>query len=197
MKGNKGFTVTGQIGEVMRESAQAALSYVRSKARDLGVDPDIFGQLDIHLHIPAGAVPKDGPSAGVTMATAIASLLKDTPVNAELGMTGEITLRGQVLPVGGIKEKVLAAHRAGLKVICLPRRNEKDLDEVPQTVRDALQFKLVDRVEQVFEAAFSHSEGNTGVQNETEPTGSRTETVAASGPTYPHARLKRLSRTER
>ena len=178
MKGKQGFIVTGQVGDVMRESAQAALSYVRSKARDLGIDEDIFGQLDIHLHIPAGAVPKDGPSAGVTMATAIASLLKDVPVNPVLGMTGEITLRGQVLPVGGIKEKVLAAHRAGLQVICLPKHNEKDLDEIPQSIRDEMQFILVDRVEQVFEAAFGNSEGITSAQNEKKQAGSGERTMA-------------------
>ncbi|MHB1293406.1 MAG: endopeptidase La [Anaerolineae bacterium] len=159
MKGGKGFVLTGQLGDVMRESAQAALSYVRSKADQLGIDDDVFGQFDIHLHIPAGAIPKDGPSAGVAMATALASILKNQPVNGELGMTGEITLRGQVLPVGGIKEKVLAAHRAGLKTICLPRRNAKDLEELPEDVRNEMTFILVDRVEQVFEAAFGNIEG--------------------------------------
>ena len=154
MRGNKGFTLTGQLGDVMRESAQAALSYVRSKAQELGIDEEMFEKLDIHLHVPAGAIPKDGPSAGVTMATALASLLKGVPVSSELGMTGEITLRGQVLPVGGIKEKMLAAHRAGLKRVCLPRRNENDLDELPEQVRNEMEFILVDRVEQVFQAAF-------------------------------------------
>ncbi len=168
MKGNKGFITTGQLGEVMRESAQAALSYVRSKARELGIDEDAINNLDIHLHVPAGAIPKDGPSAGVAMATALASLLKGVPVRSELGMTGEITLRGQVLPVGGIKEKVLAAHRAGLKIVCLPRRNAKDLDELPEAVRNEMQFVLVDRVEQVFDVAFGNSEGNKGAQVETE-----------------------------
>jgi len=163
MKGNKEFVVTGHVGEVMRESSQAALSYVRSKAGDLGIDEDSFGELDIHLHIPRGAIPKDGPSAGVTMATALASLLKGVPVNPKLGMTGEITLRGQVLPVGGIKEKVLAAHRAGLKAVCLPRHNDKDLEELPEDVRSEMQFILVDRVEQVFEAAFGNSEGKESV----------------------------------
>ena len=171
MRGSKGFVVTGQLGDVMRESAQAALSYVRSKAKELGIDEDAFGNLDIHLHIPAGAIPKDGPSAGVTMATALASLLRDMPINGELGMTGEITLRGQVLPVGGIKEKVLAAHRAGLKVVCLPRRNEKDLQELPEDVRNEMRFILVDRVEQVFEAAFGNLEGITSAQNEKDSRG--------------------------
>jgi ATP-dependent Lon protease len=168
MKGNKGFTITGQLGDVMRESAQAALSYVRSNAKELGIDEESFANLDIHLHVPAGAIPKDGPSAGVAMATALASLMKGEPVNSELGMTGEITLRGQVLPVGGIKEKVLAAHRAGLKIVSLPRRNEKDLDELPEDVKSEMKFILVDRVEQVFEAAFGNSEGSESVQIEKE-----------------------------
>ncbi len=161
MKGQKGFMTTGQLGNVMQESARAALSYIRSKAEDLGLDPGFFDDLDIHLHVPAGAIPKDGPSAGVVMATALASLVKGVPVSSTLGMTGEITLRGQVLPVGGIKEKVLAAHRAGLERICLPKRNEKDLDELPEDVREQLDFILVDRVEQVFEVAFNDSEGNS------------------------------------
>lgn len=168
MKGHQGFTLTGQLGEVMRESAQAALSYVRSKAKELGIDEEALAHLDIHLHVPAGAVPKDGPSAGVAMATALASLLKNVPVQGELGMTGEITLRGQVLPVGGIKEKVLAAHRAGLKVVCLPRRNERDLSELPEDVRNDMKFVLVDRVEQVFDVAFGNSEGHKGAQIQTE-----------------------------
>ncbi len=163
MRGNKGFTVTGQLGEVMRESAQAALSYVRSNANELGIDEDSFAKLDIHLHVPAGAIPKDGPSAGVAMATALASLLRDQPIDGQVGMTGEITLRGQVLPVGGIKEKVLAAHRAGLKTVCLPGRNVKDLDELPEDVRQEMRFVLADRVEQVFEVAFGEWEGTSSV----------------------------------
>ena len=182
MRGSKGFVVTGQLGDVMRESAQAALSYVRSKAKELGIDEDAFGNLDIHLHIPAGAIPKDGPSAGVTMATALASLLRDMPINGELGMTGEITLRGQVLPVGGIKEKVLAAHRAGLKVVCLPRRNEKDLQELPEDVRNEMRFILVDRVEQVFEAAFGNLEGITSAQNEKDSRGPESPGEAPGAP---------------
>ncbi len=153
MPGSKGFTVTGQLGEVMKESAQAALSYVRAKAKDLGIPPEVFESTDIHLHVPAGAVPKDGPSAGVTIATALASLLTDRKVRDDVGMTGEITLRGQVLPVGGVKEKVLAAHRAGLKTVILPKQNEKDLDDIPDEVREALEFVLAERVDDVFKAA--------------------------------------------
>jgi ATP-dependent Lon protease len=155
MPGSRGFQLTGQLGDVMRESAQAALSYVRSRADRFGVTPEFFAKHDIHLHVPAGAVPKDGPSAGVTMATALASLLTGRVVRNDLAMTGEITLRGQVLPVGGIKEKVLAAHRAGLKTVILPNRNEKDLEDLPQEVRDSLKFILVEKVDQVFEAALT------------------------------------------
>jgi ATP-dependent Lon protease len=137
----------------MKESAQAALSYVRSKAGELGIPEDFFDKADVHLHVPEGAVPKDGPSAGVTMATALASLLTGRAVRDDVGMTGEITLRGQVLPVGGIKEKVLAAHRAGLGTVILPKQNEKDLDDVPKEVRRRLKFVLAERVDDVFEAA--------------------------------------------
>jgi ATP-dependent Lon protease len=153
MPGQKGLTITGQLGDVMKESAQAALSYVRSQAERLEFDKDFFSKNDIHIHVPAGAVPKDGPSAGVTIATALASLLSGRLVRADVGMTGEVTLRGQVLPVGGIKEKVLAAHRAGLGTVILPRRNEKDLEDLPDGVRDEMNFILVDRVDEVLEAA--------------------------------------------
>ena len=153
MPGSKGFTLTGQLGDTMKESAQAALSYVRSKAAELGIPEDFFDKTDIHLHLPAGAVPKDGPSAGVTMAAALVSLLSERPVKSEVGMTGEITLRGQVLPVGGIKEKVLAAHRSGLRTVILPKRNEKDLDEIPEEIRQEMTFILADRVDQVLKAA--------------------------------------------
>jgi ATP-dependent Lon protease len=153
MPGKGGFLITGQLGDVMRESAQAALSYVRSKAKDLNVDSKTFEQSDIHLHVPEGAVPKDGPSAGVTMATALASLLTSRRVRDDVAMTGEITLRGRVLPVGGIKEKVLAAHRAGLKTIILPERNEKDLDDLPEQVRKEMKFVTADTVMDVFNNA--------------------------------------------
>ncbi|MDH7485526.1 MAG: endopeptidase La [Anaerolineae bacterium] len=153
MAGNKGFIITGQLGDIMKESAQAALSYVRSKAAELGIPEGAFEKHDIHLHIPAGATPKDGPSAGVTMATALASLFTGRKVRPNLGMTGEITLRGKVLPIGGVKEKVLAAYRAGLDTAILPARNEKDLDEVPEEVRNKMRFIFVERMDEVLAAA--------------------------------------------
>jgi ATP-dependent Lon protease len=166
MPGQKGFQVTGQLGDVMRESAQAALSYVRSKAPDIDIPEDFFDKTDIHLHVPAGAIPKDGPSAGVTMATALVSLLTGRTVRPDVAMTGEITLRGQVLPVGGIKEKVLAAHRAGVKTVILPRRNGKDLNDVPNDVRRAIDFVLVERVDEVFDAALQGPAAHDQVQAE-------------------------------
>jgi len=147
-------TITGQLGEVMQESAQAALSWVRSHAEQLNVDPQWFAEHDVHIHVPAGAVPKDGPSAGITMATAIASLVRNEPVSEDVGMTGEITLTGQVLPIGGVREKTLAAQRAGLKRVILPRENEHDLDELPAETRRELEFVLVDSIGEVFAAAF-------------------------------------------
>ncbi len=141
--------LTGMLGDVMRESAQAALSYIRSNSQLLRVDPKVFEGKTIHLHIPAGAIPKDGPSAGVTMATALASLVSGRPVCGDLAMTGEITLRGKVLPVGGIKEKALAAHRAGIKTIILPRHNERDLEDVPEALRQDIEYVFVDTIEQV------------------------------------------------
>jgi ATP-dependent Lon protease len=148
-------TITGQLGEVMQESAQAALSWVRAHADKLGLPEDWFSKHDVHIHVPAGAVPKDGPSAGVTMATAIASLVRNEPVAPDVGMTGEITLTGQVLPIGGLREKSLAAQRAGLKRVIAPRENEPDLDDLPPETRNALEFILVDHIEQVFDAAFA------------------------------------------
>jgi ATP-dependent Lon protease len=161
MPGGKGFQLTGQLGDVMRESAQAALSYVRSKSKDLGIDECFFDHTDIHLHVPGGAVPKDGPSAGVTMATALASLLTGRLVRDDVAMTGEITLRGQVLPIGGLKEKVLAAHRVGIKTVICPKRNEQDLEDIPEEVRQSMQFVLADCVEQVFGAALRDDKRRT------------------------------------
>jgi ATP-dependent Lon protease len=158
MKGKGKLTLTGQLGEVMRESAQIAHSYVRSKAEGLGVDPEVFDATDVHLHVPAGAIPKDGPSAGVAMVLAMASLFSGRNVRGDVGMTGEVTLRGRVLPVGGIKMKVLAAHRAGLTTVILPRRNEKDLDDIPQEVRDRLLIVSVERIDEAMNTAFGLKE---------------------------------------
>jgi ATP-dependent Lon protease len=159
MPGSKGFTLTGQLGDVMKESAQAALTFVRSKAPQWGIADDHFAKHDIHIHVPAGSTPKDGPSAGVTMATALASLIRRRSVRPDVGMTGEITLRGQVMPIGGVKEKVLAAHRAGLKTVIMPRRNEKDLEDVPEEVRQEMTFVLTERVDEVIEAALCDEAG--------------------------------------
>jgi ATP-dependent Lon protease len=148
-------TVTGQLGEVMQESASAALSWARARAEDeLGLDPQWFADRDLHVHIPAGAVPKDGPSAGITMATAIVSLASGQNVSADVAMTGEITLTGQVLPIGGVRDKVLAASRAEIGTVILPAENEPDLEELPPEVREAMRFVLADTMEDVLEAAF-------------------------------------------
>ena len=153
MKGKKGLTLTGQLGDVMKESATAALSFIRANAKRLKVDEDFFDHHDLHIHVPAGAIPKDGPSAGVTMLTALISLMTNKKIHKDLAMTGEITLRGQVLPVGGIKEKVLAAHRAGIKEIILPAWNEKDLEDVPPKVKKEIRFHFVDKMIKVLEIA--------------------------------------------
>jgi ATP-dependent Lon protease len=155
MRGKGDFTLTGQLGDVMRESARIAHSYVRSKAAELGVDADAFAQADVHVHVPAGAIPKDGPSAGVAMVMAIASLFTGRPVRGDVGMTGEATLRGRVLPIGGVKMKVLAAHRAGLSTVILPKRNERDLEELPEDVRLKMTFVLVDRIDEALAVGLS------------------------------------------
>jgi ATP-dependent Lon protease len=153
MEGKGNLILTGQLGDVMQESAQAALSYTRSHAGDLGITKRQFDKLDIHIHVPEGAIPKDGPSAGVTMATALVSALSRRPVHREVGMTGEITLRGRILGIGGLKEKVLAAHRAGLKTVLIPKKNEKDLQDIPRRVRKDLEFIFVERMDDVLPVA--------------------------------------------
>jgi len=164
MRGEKGLTLTGQLGDVMKESAQAALAYVRSKSKELGIEEDFFEKNDIHIHVPAGAIPKDGPSAGVTMFVALTSLLTNKPVRNDVAMTGEITLRGLVLPVGGIKEKVLAGMRAGIKTIILPKKNEKDLEEIPEHIRAQLNFQFIQRMDEAIALALKHTETRTAKQ---------------------------------
>ena len=170
MRGEKGLTLTGQLGDVMKESAQAALAYVRSKTKELGIEEDFFAKTDIHIHVPAGAIPKDGPSAGVTMFIALTSLLTNRPVRSDIAMTGEITLRGLVLPVGGIKEKVLAGMRAGIRTIILPQKNEKDLEEIPEHIRKEMNFKFIHRMDEAIGLALKH----------TEPRNAERETVSAA-----------------
>jgi ATP-dependent Lon protease len=151
--GKGGLTLTGQLGDVMKESARIALSYVRGHADELDIPEDSFDERDFHVHVPAGAIPKDGPSAGITMTTALASLLSGRPVRHTVGMTGEITLQGRVLPIGGLKQKVLAAHAAGLTDVILPERNRADLDDVPEHVRDEMTFHPVMTIGEVLELA--------------------------------------------
>jgi hypothetical protein len=158
MDGEPGLTLTGQLGDVMKESAQIALSYLRSHAHELGIDPATLAGRRLHLHVPAGAVPKDGPSAGITMATALASLVTGRPVRPEVGMTGEVTLAGRVLPIGGVKQKLLAAHRAGLTEVIIPARNEPDLDDVPAEVREGLKIRTLSDVADVLALALRPAE---------------------------------------
>ena len=176
MAGKGGMTLTGQLGDVMKESAQAALSYLRSKADVLGISPTFLEKTDLHLHFPAGSIPKDGPSAGVTILTALTSLLTGIKVRSDTAMTGEATLRGLVLPVGGIKEKVLAAHRAGIKRVILPERCRKDLQDVPDQARNELEFIFVSRMDEVLNAALEQPPFKPGT--EMTPTGEVAETPA-------------------
>jgi ATP-dependent Lon protease len=165
MKGKGNLVLTGQLGDVMRESAQAAYSYAKSRAKELEIDEDDFNRCDLHIHIPEGAIPKDGPSAGITLATAMVSALSLRPVRKDVAMTGEITLRGNVLPVGGIKEKVLAARRARVSTIILPQQNKRDLDEVPKEPFKDIRFVFVDNMRQVFREALKEKplpSANTG-----------------------------------
>jgi ATP-dependent Lon protease len=157
MRGKGKVTITGRLGEVMKESALAAVSWIRANAAILGVDERVFDRSDFHIHVPAGSIPKDGPSAGITLTCSLVSLLTGLPVSPELAMTGEITLRGKVLPVGGIKEKVIAAKSAGIKRVILPDKNQKDLEDVSQPVREALSFHFVQEIDQVLDLAFGEA----------------------------------------
>jgi ATP-dependent Lon protease len=152
MPGKGGLTLTGQLGDVMQESAQAALSYTRSQADVWGIQDDVFENMDIHIHIPEGAVPKDGPSAGAAMATALISSFTNRPIRRDAGMTGEITLRGRILPVGGIREKALAARRVGIKTFLMPAKNESDLNDIPKKLRQDMEFVKIERMHQLVEA---------------------------------------------
>jgi ATP-dependent Lon protease len=163
MAGKGAIILTGQIGDVMKESATAAFSLIRSRAESLGIDPKLLAESDIHIHVPAGAIPKDGPSAGTAMFTALASLLLNRPVRPDVAMTGEITLRGLVLPIGGLKEKTLAARRAGIREVIVPKRNEKDLPDIPDEVRQTLKFHFVENVDQVMEVALGAKRAASGV----------------------------------
>jgi ATP-dependent Lon protease len=155
MRGEKGLTLTGQLGDVMKESAQAALSFVRSKSKELGIKEDFYDKTDIHIHVPAGGIPKDGPSAGLTIFLALTSLFTKRPIRSDVAMTGEITLRGLVLPVGGIKEKVLAAKRAGIHTIILPKKNEKDLEEIPKRIKKEMEFKFIQKMDEAIKLALT------------------------------------------
>jgi ATP-dependent Lon protease len=153
LPGKGKLTLTGKLGDVMKESAQAAFSYIRSRAAEFHIDPEFHEKNDIHIHVPEGAIPKDGPSAGITMATALVSALTGIPISRHVAMTGEITLRGRVLPIGGLKEKALSAHRAGIRYVLIPKDNEKDLDEVPESVRRDMTFTLVEHMDEVLPRA--------------------------------------------
>jgi ATP-dependent Lon protease len=163
VKGKGEVTLTGKLGEVMQESAKAALTCVRTRADEIGIDSAIFREKDLHIHVPEGAIPKDGPSAGITMATAMVSAMTRRPARHDVAMTGEITLRGKVLPIGGIKEKLLAAHRFGLRTIILSKENEKDLVDIPEEVRDELSIHVVDTIDEVLEIALLPIEAETPI----------------------------------
>jgi len=171
MKGNGKLTLTGQLGDVMRESAQIAHSYLRSKASQLSIDPDFFDKTDVHIHVPAGSIPKDGPSAGLTMLMAMASLFSGRPARSDVGMTGEVTLRGRMLPVGGIKMKVLAAHRAGLITVLLPKRNERDLEDLPEEIRNTMNLVPIEWTDEALKIALLPVEEQIEIPDEVDETG--------------------------
>jgi ATP-dependent Lon protease len=160
-KGRGSLTLTGQLGDVMKESAQAAVSYARSQARELGIEEEFYQKLDIHIHVPAGDIPKDGPSAGITMASALISALTKRPVRRDVAMTGEITLRGRVLPIGGLKEKCLAAYRAGVHTVVVPERNQKDMEEIPRHLRRKLKLVFVKNMADVLKTTLLGTIGST------------------------------------
>jgi len=165
MPGKGKLTVTGKLGDVMQESAQAAVSYVRSRAQNLMIDEKFYQKYDIHIHIPEGAIPKDGPSAGISMCTSLVSALAKRPVHRRIAMTGEITLRGRVLPIGGLKEKIIAAHRGGIKKVLIPKENEKDLKDVPKVISNQLEIALVEHMDEVLSHALILDEGTTIFRN--------------------------------
>jgi len=173
MEGRGQLTLTGKLGEVMQESARAAMTFVRSRAVEYGIGRDFHRKMDLHIHIPEGSIPKDGPSAGITMATTIVSALTKIPVRKDVAMTGEITLRGKVLPIGGVKEKLLAAHRAGIKHIILPKDNEKDLQDLPQDILDVMSVTLVETMDEVLRIALERQPVSTQVTQMPDINGAR------------------------
>ncbi len=173
MRGRGGLILTGQLGDVMKESAQAALSFARAHAAELGLGPDYFEERDVHIHVPEGAIPKDGPSAGITIAAAMVSAFVERPLRRDLAMTGEITLRGNILPVGGIKEKVLAARRSGITTILLPESNRKNLEEIPKSLRKDLTLEFVGDIREVFRHAFREPLVLSGVPAPAKPRAKR------------------------
>ena len=175
MPGKGKLTMTGKLGEVMQESAQAAVSYVRSRATSLSIQPDFYKKKDIHIHIPEGAIPKDGPSAGISMCTSLVSALTKRPVRRDIAMTGEITLRGRVLEIGGIKEKILAAHRGGIKKVIVPKENNKNLKDIPATVLKAIEIVLVEHMDEVLPHALILKQGETIFKEHDIPFGVMTE----------------------
>ena len=169
VKGKGEVTLTGKLGEVMQESIQAAMTVVRSRADVLGLEPDFYQKADVHIHVPEGATPKDGPSAGIGMCTALVSALTKVPVRADVAMTGEITLRGQVLPIGGLKEKLLAAHRGGIRMVLIPDENTKDLADIPQNIKDSIEIKPVKWIDEVLQIALKHMPAPVATASGTTP----------------------------